>query len=393
MELLFLLLPIAAASGWLIGRKERRRPSTPERTPTFSRGLNYLLNEQPDKAIDVFLKLSEIDTATVETHLALGALFRRRGEVERAIRVHQNLVARSSLDHAHLGLALYELGRDYMLAGLFDRAESLFEELVERQLQQKRALRGLIEIYQAEKEWTRCLETAKALQRLTQRPLGPETAHYHCELAEQCLRAGNVEQARSHLLDAQAEDEGGVRASLLQARMELAAGDPGTAALLYRRLVQRSPGYLPVMLPGLLECWRELGRESVTAELWALFDLHPSPPLMLRLCEAIESERSAGAARQFLVQYLSGRADLAGVQRLLELRLSGPSSGAEEDRALLDVVSHQLAQQPEYQCGHCGFEARELHWQCPSCKRWDSIKACEPDPITEPPILRQRKIA
>jgi len=393
VELLFLLLPIAAASGWLIGRKERRQPATPERAPTFSRGLNYLLDEQPDKAIDVFLKLAEVDTATVETHLALGSLFRRRGEVERAIRVHQNLVARSTLDDSHRGMALYELGRDYLLAGLFDRAESLFNELVERQLQQKRALRGLIETYQAEKEWTKCLETAKALQRLTERPLGPEIAHYHCELAEQCLRAGRGEQARSHLLDAQSEDPDCVRAGLLQARMEMAAGDPGTAALLYRRLVQRNPRYLPTMLPGLLECWQRLGRESVMDELWSLFEAHPSPPLMLCLCEAIESEQGAGAARQFLAQYLSGRADLAGVERLLELRLQAQPQGSGEDRTLLDVVSHQLAQQPEYQCDHCGFEARELHWQCPSCKRWGSIKACEPDAITEPPMLRQRKIA
>ena len=394
MEWLFLLLPVAAASGWWIGRRDARPPGDGDREPKFFRGINYLLNEQPDKAIDVFLKLAEVDSETVETHLALGALFRRRGEVDRAIRVHQNLVARLTLDNAERGYALYELGRDYLLAGLFDRAESLFNELVERGLQQRRALRGLIEIYQAEKEWHKCLETAQALQRLSDESLHTEIAHYHCELAEQGLRDGRTESARSHLLDAQAVDPDCIRASLVQARMEMAAGDAETAALLYRRVAQRGPRYLPAMLPGLLECWRRLGSESVMAELEALFEQHPSPPLMLRLCDAIEAERGAVAARSFLRDYLRRRADLSGVERMLAIRIASQHAPtALEDRVLLDVIRHQLARKPVYQCDHCGFEARELHWQCPSCKHWGSIKAVEPEPIAEPPSLRQRQIA
>ncbi len=393
MEWLFLLLPVAAASGWWIGRRAARQPHRHgEGEPNFFRGLNYLLNEQPDKAIDVFLKLAEVDSETVETHLALGALFRRRGEVDRAIRIHQNLVARPSLGDSQRGFALYELGRDYMLAGLFDRAESLFKELVERQLQQKRALRGLIEIYEAEKEWPKCLETAAALQRISDEPLTTEIAQYHCELAEQCLRDGLRECARSHLLDAQSVDSNCIRASLLQARMEMSTGDPETAALLYRRVARHGARYLPAMLPGLLECWRLLGRESNTAELETLFTEHPSPPLMLKLCDAIEAERGGAAAREFLLSYLSRRADLAGAERLLALRQAQEPPSV-EDRVLLEVIAHQRATQPVFQCEHCGFEARELHWQCPSCKCWGSIKAVEPEPIAEPAVLRQRQTA
>ena len=392
MEWLFLLLPVAAASGWWIGQRGTRGSRHDEGEPNFFRGLNYLLNEQPDKAIDVFLKLAEVDNETVETHLALGALFRRRGEVDRAIRIHQNLVARSSLGDTERGFALYELGRDYMLAGLFDRAESLFKELLERQLQQARALRGLIEIYQAEKEWHKCLETAEALARISEDSMTTEIAQFHCELAEQCLRDGRTECARSHLLDAQSVDPGCIRSSLLQARMEMTAGDPETAALLFQRVAQQGPRYLPAMLPGLLECWRLLGRESITAELRALFAQHPSPPLMLRLCDAIEAELGVEAARAFLVDYLGRRADLSGAERLLALRREDRPASA-EDRVLLDVVAHQHAAQPAYQCEHCGFEARELHWQCPSCKRWGTIKAVEPELIVEPAVLRQRQIA
>ncbi|WP_296897306.1 lipopolysaccharide assembly protein LapB [Thiohalocapsa sp.] len=393
MEWLFLLLPVAAASGWWAARRRPSSSPKAEREPVFFRGLNYLLNEQPDKAIDVFLKLAEVDSETVETHLALGALFRRRGEVDRAIRIHQNLVARPTLADPQRGVALYELGRDYMLAGLFDRAENLFRELVERQLQQRRALRALIEIYQAEKEWPRCLETAQALQRISDAPLSTEIAQYHCELAEQCLRDSKPEQARSHLLDAQAVDADCIRASLVQARMELESGDPETAALLYRRVAQRGPQYLPAMLPGLLACWQRLGRDSVTGELRTLFEQHPSPPLMLRLCDAIEAEAGEAAARAFLVDYLCRHADLSGAERLLMLRRRGQHTHSVEDAVLLEVIARHLAAQPVYQCDHCGFEARELHWQCPSCKRWGSIKAVEPEPIAAPPALRQRQIA
>lgn len=393
MEWLFLLLPVAAASGWWMARRSTRASVGDEREPVFFRGLNYLLNEQPDKAIDVFLKLVEVDSETAETHLALGALFRRRGEVDRAIRIHQSLVARQGLGAAQRGVALYELGRDYMLAGLFDRAESLFRELVEHGLQQQRALRALIEIYQAEKEWPRCVETAEALQRISDESLSTEIAHYHCELAEQCLREGNGDRARSHLLDAQAVDPDCIRASLVQARMELAGGDVETAALLYRRVAQRGPRYLPAMLPGLMECWQRLGRGAVIAELRGLFEQHPSPPLMLRLCDAIKAERGVAAAREFLVSYLSRHADLAGAERLLALRGQVQQPPSVEDGVLLEVIARQLAAQPGYQCDHCGFEARELHWQCPSCKRWGSIKAVEPEPIAVPAVLRQRQIA
>ena len=381
--LLFLLLPVAAASGWVAARRSGSRHQDPvERpAPAFFRGLNYLLNEQPDKAIDVFLRLAEVDSETVETHLALGSLFRRRGEVDRAIRVHQNLIARTNLSTQQRGYALYELGRDYMCAGLFDRAEGLFKELTELKIQQRRALRGLIEIYQQEKDWPRCLETAEQLQRITGEPMSIEIAQYHCEMAEECLRDGQTASARAHLLDAQAVDRNCIRATMLQARMELAGGQPATAAMLYRLVAERGPRFVPAMLPGLLECWRLMERTEVAEDLEQLFRAHPTPPLMLELAAAIERERGADAATAFLVDYLDGRADLAGAERLLAMRVEASDEPVFGDRTLLAVLRHLLAAEPVYQCDHCGFKARDLHWQCPSCKWWGSIKAREPDAI------------
>ncbi len=386
MQWLFLLLPIAAASGWLVARRtgahRRGESSCSSADPVFFRGLNYLLNEQPDKAIDVFLKLAEVDGETVETHLALGALFQRRGEVDRAIRIHQNLVARESLSSAQRGYALYELGRDYMLAGLFDRAESLFQELVEQGLQDRRALRSLIEIYQAEKDWRRCLETADQLRRRSDRPMQTEIAHYHCELADECLRHGRRDEARAHLLDAQAVGPNCIRATMIQAQMEMDGGDPASALMLYRHLARRGPDYLPAMLPELLRCCEQLGRQGVAKELGDLFTAHPSPLLMLELSRAIEREQGPQAALSFLTDYLDSYADLVGAERLLELRLSRfAEQAAAGDAELLNVVRHLVAAQPSYRCDQCGFEARALHWQCPSCKRWGSIKAVAPQPL------------
>jgi len=398
MEWLFLLLPIAAASGWLVaqrgGTQQRVNSSCHGADPVFFRGLNYLLNEQPDKAIDVFLKLAEVDGETVETHLALGALFQRRGEVDRAIRIHQHLVARETLSSAQRGYALYELGRDYMLAGLYDRAESLFQELVEQGLQERRALRSLIEIYQAEKDWRRCLETAEQLRWRSDHPMQTEIAHYHCELADECLRHARRDEARAHLLDAQAVDPNCIRATMIQAQMEMDGGDPASALMLYRHLARRGPDYLPAILPALLRCCERLGRTGVTKELGDLFQAQPSPPLMLELSLAIEREYGPKAALDFLNDYLGRYADLAGAKRLLELRLSGfPEQTAAGDAQLIEVLSHLVAAQPSYRCDQCGFEARALHWQCPSCKHWGSIKAVAPQPLVSPAGLTPGRAA
>ncbi|EIC23340.1 lipopolysaccharide assembly protein LapB [Thiorhodovibrio frisius] len=399
MEWLFLLLPVAAASGWWVGRRGAGGARSAERGPgsAYFRGLNYLLNEQPDKAIDVFLELAEVDRETAETHLALGALFRRRGEVDRAIRIHQDLIARPKLTAQQRAFGLYELGLDYMRAGLLDRAESLFKELAEMQMQVQPALRALIDIYQQEKDWQRCLETARQLEAAGEVPLRAEIAQFHCELAEQHLREQDNRAARRHLQDAQRAAPDCIRASLLQAEMDMADGDAKSALALYARVTERGPRFVPAMLPGLLDCYRRLGYERVAGELGQLFQAQPSPPLMLELSEALEREQGIDAAVSFLVDYLRGHADLSAAERLLDLRVrqQRQEGGTADPTAeiVLGVVAHLLSARPAYQCEHCGFEARALHWQCPSCKHWGSIMAVEPDRlVTDVAPLRQRRI-
>ncbi|WPL15897.1 tetratricopeptide repeat protein [Thiorhodovibrio winogradskyi] len=394
-----MLLPVAAASGWWIGQRGAGGTQVVGGSPSsaYFRGLNYLLNEQPDKAIDVFLELAEVDRETAETHLALGALFRRRGEVDRAIRIHQDLIARPKLTAQQRAFGLYELGLDYMRAGLLDRAESLFKELAEMRMQVQPALRALIDIYQQEKDWQRCLETARQLEAAGEIPLRAEIAQFHCELAEQYLREQDKGAARRHLQDAQRAAPDCIRASLLQAEMDMADGDAKSALALYARVTERGPRFVPAMLPGLLECYRRLGHERVAGELGQLFQAQPSPPLMLQLSEALEREQGIDAAIRFLVDYLRGHADLSAAERLLDLRVrqQREQGGSADPTAeiVLGVVEHLLSARPAYQCEHCGFEARALHWQCPSCKHWGSIMAVEPDRlVTDLAPLRQRRI-
>ncbi len=385
-ELLFLLLPVAAASGWWLARRDASaaRAPAPGAAPAFFRGLNYLLDEQPDKAIDVFLELAQVDNETVETHLALGSLFRRRGEVDRAIRIHQNLIARDTLSREQRGFALFELGQDYMRAGLLDRAELLFQEVVDLGMHRERALIGLRDIYQQERDWVKCLTVVERLKPFTDRPVSNEIAQYHCELAEEAQRAGDTAVVRRHLARAQEADPRCVRATMLEGRMASAAGDREAAAALFLRVADQAPAFVPEILPELIEALEGLGRDPIPV-LESLLDRHASPLLVLALAGQVERARGVEAALLTLTGYLDRHADLAALERLLALeRETGTGEGAagERQRVVHEVVRHLLSHEPAYRCDHCGFEARGLHWQCPSCKRWGSVQPVQPELIT-----------
>jgi len=389
-EWLFFLLPVAAVSGWWVAKRGggSRSIAGPTSDPAFFRGLNYLLDEQPDKAIDIFVKLAEVNDETAEIHLALGSLFRRRGEVDRAIRVHQNLVSRPGLGKEERGSALFELGQDYMRAGLFDRAERMFRELVETKLHRRRALEGLREIYQQEKDWARCLEVAEQLRSLTGESVSTESAQYHCELAEEALRDGNGQQVATHLNCAQAMDPDCIRATMLQARIAMSRGDSRAVVVLHHRLAWQGSQFPPELLSELVETYRRSGLEDELDELKRLYRVCPNPTLAMTLTDVILDKEGEEAAIAFLIRHITGQADLAGLERLLELygpKLADDAQTQAAFQAALAVVGQLRSRQPDHQCEYCGFVARRLHWQCPSCKHWGSIKPIQPEPIGESP--------
>ena len=381
MELLWLLLPIAAASGWYAAKRSTAQTEKPKVDPSsdYFRGLNFLLNEQPDKAIDVFVKMLEVDSDTVETHLALGNLFRRRGEVDRAIRIHQNLIARPTLNREQRALALLELGQDYMRAGLFDRAESLFHELGELNLYQEQALSNLRIIYQQERDWEKCLNVSKKLEQLTGRSLRTEQAHYYCELAQQAKEKRDLVTVAGLLKKAQASDSSCVRATLLQGEMEVLQGTCKSAIRIYKRVEEQDPDYISEMLPSLLDCYRETGnRRDLFNYLQELLGRHDNISTALVVADIIEAEQGEDKALEFLTGYLQNNPNLEGLDRLITLNLKSSSGSTPETlRIIKQLVEKILSNAPAYQCVRCGYHAKTLHWQCPGCKSWSSIKPVE----------------
>ena len=379
IELLWLLLPVAAASGWLVGRRrggEREPPVERALSADYFRGLNHLLNEQPDKAIEVFIRMLEAEGETAEIHLALGSLFRRRGEVDRAIRIHQNLIARPTLTTDQRGQALLELGFDYLRAGLYDRAEAIFLDLVEMHAHGERALRELIEIYQQEKEWQKAIDASRRLAALTGTERKREIAHYHCEMAEEHRVAGDPERATGEAGKALSVDEGCVRASLLIGEIETERGNPKAALRAFRRVPEQDPDYLPVALDGLQGSYAALDRlDDYQAFLREQAAETRTISPVLALAELIEARDGPIAAGEFIVGQLDDTPSIRGLERVIALSLEVVEGQPRDILAVLHrMVAELIDSKPLYRCGHCGFEGRSLHWHCPSCRQWSSVK-------------------
>lgn len=374
-----LLVPASLVLGWYIGGKGSVRRSgqrVSRLSTTYFRGLNYLLNEQPDKAIELFLQIAEVDQNTVETQIALGHLFRRRGEVDRAIRLHQGLIARPGLTDDHRRQALLELGEDYMRAGLLDRAETLFTDLVNLDVSQPQALKHLISIYQAEREWHKAIEHAERFQATTNESMGKLIAQFRCELAEQARLEGDVKRCREEIAAAFAADPQAVRAGMMEGALEAAEGNDPAAIRALERVARNDVDYLPEVLKLLLGCYQRRGELArARAFLSEMIERYPGVSPALALAGLIEQEEGRDAAIEFLSLQLRQRPSIRGQAALIELSLAqGVSDQAATLKALKQVTEEMLVRSPAYRCRRCGFGARAHHWQCPSCKSWGLVK-------------------
>lgn len=375
---LILLLPVAIYFGWWLARTLEKRSSS-KRNQLFSnqyfQGLNYLLNEQPDKAIQVFLELAEVNKDTVETHMALGSLFRRRGEVDRAIRFHQNIIAKPGLEPEQRTQALLELGEDYMSAGLLDRAERLFAELIETDSHTPAALRSLLDIYQQEKDWEKALEQAQRLEQVSGEHMGDVMAQFCCEMAEAALAENDPERARRQLRQARRHDPRCIRARFLLASIASQGGDYDTALDLYEEIADLDPDYIPEILEPFLDAAVQASqaeRGRATLHEWA--ENYKGISLILKLTEFLAAEQGGDEAGQYLVETLTSKPSVRGLDRLVELKAAGHLDAESSDDILKAVTARLMARQPSYRCHHCGFSGQTHHWQCPSCKNWSTTK-------------------
>ena len=379
LELLFLLLPVAAFSGWYAGRRTSKITPSGSRAgipSDYLKGMNYLLNEQPDKAIDTFIQMLDVDSNTIETHLALGSLFRRRGEVDRAIRIHQNLIARPTLLKHERSQALFELGQDYMRAGLLDRAETLLTELTDNYLHSKAALGLLLDIYQQEKDWDNAIRTARKLEMKTGESLANSIAQFYCELAELAKLQGEPLRALKLLKKSLNEDRNCVRASILEAQVELTAGDARSALRAAQRIEQQDSDFLPEVLPILRDSYTQLGRKDEYKHY--LFKMLPQPggiSIVLELAEILRNTENEEEAEKFITEFLRQKPSVRGIDRLIDLNLAHVNDDVRNKlQVLKEVTSNILKKKPVYQCNYCGFNGKTMHWQCPGCKCWNTIK-------------------
>lgn len=374
----FLALPMAALSGWVIGRRGGARHSDSQvskLSTTYFRGLNYLLNEQPDKAIELFLHIAELDKETFETQVALGHLFRRRGEVDRAIRLHLALVQRTDLNDAQKVQALLALGEDYMRSGLLDRAETVFSDLAKIDQRAPQALKHLIGIYQAERDWPKAIENATRFEAATGEPMGKLIAQFECELAERQRALGDIGEVRAAIARAYAADSTSVRAGMLEGRIEVESGNDVSAIRAFERASRHDPDYLPEILPLLLASYARVGdTPGARAFLGEMSEHYRGISPVLALTRLVEVEEGVGAARAYLAQQLKDRPSVRGEAALIDLTLAENADSTATLQDLKHITDQLLVRNPSYRCSRCGFGARSHHWQCPSCKEWGTIK-------------------
>jgi lipopolysaccharide biosynthesis regulator YciM len=367
-----LFFPLFFGLGWAAARIDIRHLVRESRAlpRSYFQGLNFLLNEQPDRAIEAFVEAVKVDPETVELHFALGSLFRRRGETERAIRMHQSLIERDNLPEDLKLQALSELGQDYLKAGLLDRAEDIFDKLRDSSRAED-AKRNLLEIYQLEKDWAKAIAIAAELPDFASQK---EIAEYHCELAAAEMIRARPEVALEHLKSALERNRKCVRASLLRGDIDAQQGRPEEAIACWQRIEQQDPICLALVAKRLLEAFRKLERrEEGLLLLRGYLERYPSLDLLDVVFQLVLETEGPEVAYVLVRDELRRNPTLLGFDKLIEARLliSPPEARADLDLAK-DIVQGYTRRLARYRCDNCGFKARQFYWRCPACGGWET---------------------
>jgi lipopolysaccharide biosynthesis regulator YciM len=370
------LFIIAAASGWAFERFSRERDNHPPAriSADYIRGLNLVLNRKTDEALELFVKIAKVDDETLETHFALGHLFRRRGEVDRAIRVHQNLLARPSLTEAQRHQALFALAEDYLGAGLFDRAETLFAELSTSETLAPSALEKLVDIYEREREWGKAIDAHRQLERRGGEPAG-RVAHYFCELAEQARANGDGEAARGYLMNAEQTGFGELRSTYVRASIAQSEGRYDEAIELYKRLFSADRRFIAELLPELMACCNHLGR---AADFDAYVEELTCKDASLRkelAYAAIIGDLAASPALAACIEgFVMSNPVLVDLVNLDDLAGAAPDARERTIRRVVRGLRQLALSSARYRCTNCGYSTLRLVWHCPSCKLWETVR-------------------
>lgn len=369
------MIPIAIGFLWLLFRTtQRHKHQQSTLSSEYFKGLNYLLNDEQGKALDIFVKLVESNWDTIDTHFALGKIYRKNGEMDKAIKIHQGLIARPSLPEQYRSKILLELGYDYLGAGWFDRAEGLFKEVLIQDKKSKEARHNLILIYQQEKDWFKAIDIAVDL--FTENPVitGPMIAQYYCELADIAKTKGDINQLDNHANKALRYDAACVRATILLADQAKASGDDKKAIKLYESIEKQDAESIILVIDSMLECYANLFSENKLYEY--LLDLqkrHQNLFLQTVIVSVLEKSQGKQAAIGYLSEKIKHQPSLAGIQKLVaykEKEIDADEVFADLDKAISVMQKDSV----EYRCQKCGFSSNTHYWLCPSCNNWGRVK-------------------
>ncbi len=376
------IILVALLIGWIYGRfsargrhKNLEKNDPVDCTESYIQGLNYLLTNKSDKAIELFIDLIKVDKETMETHLALGNLFRSKGEVDRAIKIHQNLIARPNLDQNQRAMALTELAEDYLKAGLLDRAENLFKELVQINPNNRYAQRKLFELFSVEKSWFDAMQAALVLYQLGEPDSRLILTQCYCEIADSLLKEGNLRDAKVYLNKALDIDDQCVRALLLLIELHLKNDDTNRASRLLTQLLRHSPDYLELYLQPAREIYLIRGSaKHYQSFLNDQYNTRANSSVALKLLESYQ----AGEQHEALIEFLQQSLQQSPSLELFDFALGYLKSRPQQLDHLWQDITGQFRQiknkRLSYVCNVCGYGSQEMNWLCPSCNSWASIR-------------------
>lgn len=370
---MLLLIPVAFLMGWLIARRRNKKARRQLRfSNDYFQGLNYLLNDEQDKALNVFLRLVEIDWETIDTSLALGAIFRRKGEIDKSIKLHQNLLARPSLPVEYKYRVLLELGRDYQLAGWLDRAEGLFNEVLKDDVYEHEALEHLMSIYQQEQEWQSAINVARRYQKNGKKDVRPVIAQFYCELSDMTKEQGDLKEAEALSTQALSSDENCVRASVQLGDIAIRNAQYKKAIRFLQQVEHQDPTFMPMVVDQLAVCYKaQSNLKTLISYLKDFERSHQNINLAPFIAELIKEEYDKEDAIAFLRNDMLNHPSLLSMKKMMEYKT--PKLDCPEGY-LPEVIDQLALKQSGYQCSKCGYAGNTLYWLCPTCHTWGGMK-------------------
>jgi len=378
LTLLWLLLPVAAAAGWFAARRSgaARPDAFWNYSANFHEGLNKLLNDSGELPAELFDSLSDTDKDTADTHLALGNLYRRRGDVNRAILLHESLLDKPELGEQVQSAALLALSKDYDSAGLLDRSEETLRRLIDAGQQLPESYAAMLVLHERERDWDRAIDTANEIMRVTGEDRSVLIAHYYCELATDANNAGYVDQAKKLAADALGSSEKCARAHMMLAKIASTEGDHSLALAHYSSVEDLRSELMPEIIDARFESLLQIGDESALREFIDRIRQRRNAYSVVRTTRSvIEKLDNVETADRFFKDQILKRPSLKGLRDWAHDQIAVSKAGEREKvQVICTMLDKVIEDKPSYQCGSCGFIGNQLHWRCPGCNTWDSVQ-------------------